>query len=141
MESMAMNLVIKLGIKGKLLIGIMMWREMTLLMFTIAVDKKWIHAVAAFFAIHLVQVGEKEDDYIGMVLIAKLCHHNLCFGTQDKGIQFFNNFANEEEDVLDAFRIVEVTWDQKNNGPTKGAMLKYNNWACNRKSNVAVSMQ
>ena len=78
--------------------------------------------MAALFAVHPIQVGEREDEYIVVVLNAKLCHYKICIGAQEKGIQFPNRFADNKEDVLVAFTIVEVIRDQKNKERAEAAI-------------------
>ena len=82
--------------------------RMTLLALKSAVDEEWTDALATLLALHPILVGTGEDDYISVVLNPKLCHHEMCIGAHDKSVQFPNRFADDGEDVLDTFTIVEV---------------------------------
>lgn len=93
---------------------LMMSHGMTLLKISAIEDDSWPDAVAILLAVHPEREGAGDDDFIVGVLNAKLCHHDLCAGAQDKGVQFSNGFAEEGEDVLDAFMTVEVEKDRIN---------------------------
>ena len=87
---------------------------MTLLALTSTADKKWANALAAVLAVHPIRPGEGEDNYIAIVLDTKFCHMELYAGAQDKGLQFPNGFADDDEDVIYAYTTVEVAMDQVN---------------------------
>ena len=76
--------------------------------------------IATFLGVHPVRVEKWEDNYIAVVMNTKLCHHEICIGVHNTNIQFPNRFAKEEEDVLNAFRIVEAKRDKK----TRGALTQ-----------------
>ena len=92
----------------------MISNRMTLLTLTSIANEKWANALAALLAVHPVRPGEGEDDYIVVVLNAKFCHMELCAGAQDKGLQFPNGYANDDEDVIYAYTTVEAAMDQVN---------------------------
>jgi hypothetical protein len=66
----------------------------------------WDDAVVAFIAVHPVVEGDGKDDYITVILNAKLCYHACYAGANDKGMQFASGFAEEVEDVVFTFRDV-----------------------------------
>ena len=88
-------------------------------------DEKWSDTVVALLAEQFVRVEDGDNDYIAVVMNARLCHHDMFFGTQDKGIHFPNNFAEEAQDVLDAFRRVEAVRNQKNAEQANAVMPKH----------------
>ena len=90
----------------------MMSHGMTLLALTFTLDEWWENALAALLAVHPIRAGEGEDDYIAVVLDAKFCDMELCAGAQDKGLQFPNGYADDEEDVIYAYTIVEAVMEQ-----------------------------
>ena len=92
----------------------MMSHGMTLLALNSTPDERWENALAALLAVHPIRAGEGEDDYIAVVLDAKFCHMELCAGAQDKGLQFPNGYADDEEDVVNAYQIVEAAMEQVN---------------------------
>ena len=49
-------------------------------------DDNWIDVVAALLSVYPILVDDGEDNYIVVVLNAKLCHHKMCAGAQDKGV-------------------------------------------------------
>ena len=81
----------------------MMSHGMTLLALNSTPDERWENTLAALLAVHPIRAGEGEDDYIAVVLDAKFCHMELCAGAQDKGLQFSNGYADDEEDVVNAY--------------------------------------
>ena len=86
----------------------MMLHGMTLLALTSITNKRWENALAALLAVHSIWPGERKDDYIVVVLDAKFYHMELCAGAQDKDLQFPNGYADEEEDVIYAYTIVQA---------------------------------
>ena len=92
--------------------------------------------MAALLAVHPIRVGEGEDDYIAVVLDAKFCHMELCAGAQDKGLQFPNGYADDKEDVVYAYQIVEVVMEQVNKERLQVAS-KPNKRANTKKSDAA----
>ena len=109
----------------------MMLHEMTLLALISNADDKSADALAALLMVHPIRPGEGEDEYIAVVLNAKLYHMELCAGAQDKGLQFPSGFTNDDEDALVAYTIVEAAMEQVNkerleaaSKPTKRAKTK-----------------
>ena len=92
----------------------MMSHGMTLLALNSTPDERWENALAALLVVHPIRAGEGEDDYIAVVLDAKFCHMELCAGAQNKGLQFPNGYADDEEDVVNAYQIVEAAIEQVN---------------------------
>ena len=89
----------------------MMSHEMTLLALT-PIDKETLpNALAALVMVHLIRPGEGKDDYIAVILNATMCHMELYAGAQEKGLQFPNKFADDGEDVIDTFKIVETAME------------------------------
>ena len=111
---MPTNPVVSLGINGDLGLAIIISHGMTLLALTSTIDEKWANALAALLTLHPIRPGKGEDDYIAVVLDAKFCHMELYAGAQDKGIQFPNGFADDDEDVIYTYTIVEAAMDQVN---------------------------
>ena len=60
----------------------------------------------------------------------------LCIGAQDKGLQFSNGYADDEEDVIYAYTIVEAAMEQINKERLQAAS-KPNKRARTKKSNAA----
>ena len=110
-DSTLTNPTVSLGINGDLGSGIMMSHGMILLALTSTPDEWWANALAALLAVHPIWAGKGEDDYIAVVLDAKFCHMELCVGAQDKGLQFPNGYADDEEDVIYAYTIVEAAME------------------------------
>ena len=92
----------------------MMSHGMTLLALNSTPDERWGNALAALLAVHSIRVGEGEDDYIAVILDAKFCHMELYAGSQDKGLQFPNGYADDKEDVVYAYTTVETVMEQVN---------------------------
>ena len=92
----------------------MMSHGMTLLQLTPVEDETWPDAIATLLAVHPIREGEGEDDFIAVVFDARLCHHNLCIGSHDRGVQFPFGFAGECEDVLESFLMVVAARDKVN---------------------------
>ena len=44
-------------------------------------DNKWSDVVAALQMVHLVRVGDGEDNFIAVVMNTRLYNHELCCGT------------------------------------------------------------
>ena len=93
------------------------------------------NALAALLAVHPIRAGEGKDDYIAVVLDAKYCHMELCAGAQDKGLQFPNGYADDEEDVIYAYTTVEAAMEQVNKERLQ-AVLKPNKRARTKKSDA-----
>ena len=129
-----------LGINGDLGSPIMMSDRMTLLAFTSTLDEKWANALVALLAVHPIRPGEGEDKYIAIVLDAKFCHMELCAGAQDKGLQFPNGFADDDEDIIYAYTTVKATMDQVNKEHLQVAS-KPNKRTRTKKSNIVVGAQ
>ena len=109
---------------------------MTLLALNSTPDERWENALAALLAVHPIRAGEGEDDYIAVMLDAKFCHMELCAGAQDKGLQFSNGYADDEEDVINAYQAVEAAMEQVNKERLQLAS-KPNKRARTKKSNAA----
>ena len=114
----------------------MMSHGMTLLALTSTPDEWWKNALAALLAIHPIRAGKGEDDYIAVVLNAKFCHMELCAGAQDKGLQFPNGYADDEEDVVYAYTTMEAAIEQVNKERLQAAS-KPNKRARTKKSGAA----
>ena len=69
-----------------------------------------------------------------------MCHMELYAGAQEKGLQFPNRFADESEDVIDAFKTVEATIEQVSKERAE-AVSKPNKQPRTIKSEAAVSAQ
>ena len=89
----------------------MMFHGMTLLALAEIEDDIFPNAFVALVAVHPIRPGNGDDDYIVVVLDATMCHMELCAGAQERGLQFPDGFAEECEDVLVTFSIVEVARD------------------------------
>ena len=114
----------------------MMSHGMTLLALTSTPYERWENALAALLAVHPIRAGKGEDDYIENVLDAKFCHMELCAGAQDKGLQFPNGYADDEEDVIYAYTTVEAAMEQVNKERLQ-ATSKPNKQARTKKSDAA----
>ena len=121
-----------LGVNGDLGSAIMMSHDMNLLALTSTID-----ALAALLVVHSIWPRDGEDEYIVVVLDAKLCHMELYANAQDKGLQFPNRFANDNEDVLVAYTTMEAVMEQVNKERLEAAS-KPTKRAKTKKSNVAV---
>ena len=139
-DSTLTNTVVSLGINGNLGSAIMMSHRMTLLALTFVYEETWPYALAALVVVHPIGLGEGEDDYIAFVLNATMYHMELCTGAQENGLQFPNGFANDGEDVINAFKIVEATMEQVNKECVEAAS-KLNKRACTKTSDAAVGAQ
>ena len=135
-DSTSPNLAVSLGINGDLGSAIMMSHGMTLLALTSTTDERWANALAALLVVHPIRPSEGEDDYIAVVLDAKFCHMELCTGAQDKGLQFPNVYADDEEDVIYAYTTVEAAMEQVNKERLQAAS-KPSKRARTKKSDVA----
>ena len=91
---------------------------------------------SALLAVHPIRPSKGEDDYIVVVLDAKFCHMELCAGAQDKGLQFPNGYADDEEDVIYAYTTVEAAMEQVNKKCLQAAS-KPNKRARTKKSDAA----
>ena len=108
---MPSNTVVSLGSNGDLGSAIMMSHMMILLALTPVEEETWPNALAALVVVHPFRPGKREDDYIAVVLDATMCHMELYAGAQDRGLQFPDGFADDGEDVIDAFKIVEAAME------------------------------
>ena len=90
----------------------MMSHDMILLVMSEVADELFAFALVALLAVHPIRPGDGDDDYIAVVLHATMCHMDLCAGAQERGLQFVDGYAEDGEDVLVAFGIVEATRDQ-----------------------------
>ena len=135
-DSTPTNPAVLLRINGDLGFAIMMSHGMTLLALTSTPDERWANALAALLTVHPIRAGEGEDDYIAVVLDAKFCHMELCAGAQDKGLQFPNYYADDEEDVIYAYTIMEAAMEQVNKERLQ-AVSKPNKRARTKKSDAA----
>ena len=63
---------------------------------------------------HPIRAGDKEDDYVVVVLDATLCHMKMCASAQERGFQFPEGFAKDCEEVIVAFSSVEASMEQVN---------------------------
>ena len=115
-ESTPTNPTVSLGVNGNLGSAIMMSHDMTLLALTSTVD-----TLTALLAMHLIRPCDGEDEYIVVVLDAKLCHMELFAAAQDKGLQFPSGFVDDNEDVLITYTTVEAAMEQVNKERLKGA--------------------
>ena len=76
-----------LGILGKTL-NVMVSTGFSVLKVDYANDSIWDDTVAALIVVHPVVEGDGKDDYIAVILNAKVYHHACCMGANDKGMQF-----------------------------------------------------
>ena len=132
-----MNPTMSLGVNGDHGSAIMMSHGMTLLALTSIADDKWMDDLAPLLVVHPIQPREGEDEYIAVVLNAKLCYIELYAGAQDKGLRFPNGFADDDEDIIDTYTIVEVAMEQVNKKHLE-APLKPTKLARTKKSDAAV---
>ena len=110
-DSTPMNPDASLGINGDVGSAIMMSHGMTLLAMSEIKDEVFAFALVALLAVHPIKAGDGDDDYIAVVMDATMCHMDLCAGAQERGLQFANGYAEDHDDVLVAFRTVEVARD------------------------------
>ena len=113
-DSTPTNASVSLGINGDLGSALMMSHGMTLLALREVQDEFFRFALAALVAVHSIQAGDGEDDYVAVVLDATLCHMEMCAGAQERGFQFPEGFAEDCEEVLVAFSSVEASMEQVN---------------------------
>ena len=92
----------------------MMSHGMTLLALREVKDDFWPFALAALVAVHPIQAGDGEDNYVAVVLDATLCHMEMCAGAQERGLQFPEGFVEDCDEVFVAFTTVEASMDQVN---------------------------
>ena len=111
-DSTPTNPDVSLGINGDLGSAIMMSLGMTLLALSEVTDELFPFALVALLAVHLIRPGDGDDNYIAVVLDATMCHMELCAGAQERGLQFPNGYAEDGDDVLVTFGIVEAARDQ-----------------------------
>ena len=72
-----------------------------------------------------------------MILNAKFCHIELYAGAHNKGLQFPNRFADDDEDVINAYKTKEAAMDQVNKERLEAA-LKPNKRARKKKSDATI---
>ena len=113
-DSTLTNASVSLGINGDLGSALMMSHDMTLLALKEVQDEFFAFALAALIAVHPIRAGDREDDYVAVVLDATLCHMEMCAGAHDRGLQFPEGFAEDCEEVLIAFSSVEAAMEQVN---------------------------
>ena len=113
-DSTPTNVSVSLGINGDLGSTLMMSHGMTLLALREVQDDFWPFALAALVAVHPIRAGDGRDDYVAVVLDAKLCHMEMCAGAQDRGLQFPEGFAENCDKVIVAFSSVEASMEQVN---------------------------
>ena len=113
-DSTPTNASVSLGINGDVGSALMMSHGMTLFVLKEVEDDMWPFALAALIAVHLVRVGDREDDYVVVVLDATLCHMEMCTSAQEKGLQFLEGYAEDCDEVIIAFTTVEATMEQVN---------------------------
>ena len=106
-----MNPDVFLSINGNVGTAIMMSHGMTLLAMSEVTDELFTFALVALLAVHPMRPGDGDDDYIAVVLDATMCHMELCAGTQERGLQFADGYAEDGDDVLVAFSTVEAARD------------------------------
>ena len=113
-DSTPTNASVSLEINGDLGSVLMMSHGMTLLALREVQDEFFPFALAALVAVHSIRAGDGEDDYVAVVLDATLCHMEMCAGTQERGLQFPEGFAEDCDEVLVAFSSVEASMEQVN---------------------------
>ena len=113
-DSTPTNALVSLGINGDLGLVLMMSHDMTLLALREVKDDFWPFALAALVAMHPIGGGDREDDYVPIVLDATLCHIEMCAEAQERGLQYPEGFAEDCEEVIVAFTTVEASMDQVN---------------------------
>ena len=64
----------------------MMSHGMTLLALREVEDNFFPFVLATLIAVHPIRAGNREDDYVAVVLDATLCHMEMCAGAQEKGL-------------------------------------------------------
>ena len=109
-DSTPTNASVSLGINGDLGSALMMSHGMTLLALREVKDDFWPFALAALIVVHPIRAEDGEDDYVAVVL-ATLCHMEMCAGAQKRGLQFPEGFAEDCEEVIVAFTTVEASMD------------------------------
>ena len=114
-------MAVSLGINGNLGLTIIMFHGMTLLALTIDEEEMWPDALATLVVVHTIRRGKGDDNYIPIVLDDTMCHMELYAGAQERGLQFPDRFADDCEDVIVAFKIVEATMEQVNKERAKVA--------------------
>ena len=113
-DSTPTNASVSLGINGDLGSALMISHGMTLLALKEVQDEFFAFTLAALIAVHPIQAGDGEDDYVAVVLDATLCHMEMCVGAQERGLQFPEGFVEDCEEVLVAFSSVEAAMEQVN---------------------------
>ena len=135
-DSTPTNASVSLGINGDLGSALMMSHGMTLLALREVKDEFFAFAVAALVVVHQIRAGDGEDDYVAVLLAATLCHMEMCAGAQERGLQFPEGFAEDCEEILVAFSLVEAAMEQVNKECTE-ATAKPNKKPRGKKSDAA----
>ena len=110
-DSTPTNPDVSLGINGDLGSAIMMSHGMTLVALAEVQDDIFPFALIALLVVHPIRPSDGDYDYIAVVLGATMCHMELCAGAQERGLEFPNGLAEDGNDVLVAFSIVEAARD------------------------------
>ena len=97
----------------------MMSHGMTLLALTSTTDERWANTLAALLAVHPIRPGEGEDDYIAVVLNAKLCHMELCVAN------FRSQLRNAGAKWIEKGRLCPKKAGAKHNPALKVVFLKH----------------
>ena len=135
-DSTPTNVLVSLGINGDLGSALMMSHGMTLLALREVKDEFFAFVVAALVAVHPIRAGDRENDYVVVVLDAILCHMEMCAGAHERGLQFPEGFAEDCEEVLVAFSCVEAAMEQVNKECAEAA-AKPSKKPCGKKSDAA----
>ena len=139
-DSTPTNPDVSLGINGDLGSAIMMSHGMTLLALSEVMDELFPFALVALLAVHPIRPGDGDDDFTAVVLDATMCHMELYAGAQERGLQFPDGYAEDGDDILIVFSIVEAARDQVIKERAEAA-AKPTNRPRLKKSNVATAVQ
>ena len=74
-------------------------------------EETWPDALAVLVMVHPIRPSEGDNNYIAVVLNATMCHMELYTSAQERGLQFPNRFADDGEDVIDAFNTMEAAME------------------------------
>ena len=108
---------------------------MTLLVLTPIKDETWPDTLTTLVVVHPIWAGNGEDDYTSVILEATLCHMELCASAQERGLQFLEGFADDYDDIIVTFTIVEAALEQVNKKCAEAA-AKPNKQPRTKKSNA-----